>query len=80
MKFFRHKPKPRSFWVLGEPAPLPVCPVHGDRCGQVFFDGKWFSTYQPCEALEGAIRRAEFAATHQAVFNPKTNDFDIVPR
>jgi hypothetical protein len=43
-------------------------------------DGVWVHDFRPCEALEGAIRRAEFAQAHEAVFNPITNDFDLYRR
>jgi hypothetical protein len=81
-KLFRRKPKARDFWLsLESTVPTPTCPVHGDRCGQIQMpDGVWVIDYRPCEALEGAIRRAEFSQTHEAVFNPTTNDFDIYPR
>jgi hypothetical protein len=81
MNFFRRRKPEKRFWVLAEPAPLPPCPVHGDKCGQTqIMDGVWVTDFRPCEALEGAIRRAEFAQTHEAIFNPTTNDFDIYPR
>lgn len=82
MKFRRRKAEPkRYFWSLFKDPPLPSCPLHGRRCGQAqIMDGVWVRDFRPCEALEGAIRRAEFAQTHEAIFNPTTNDFDLYPR
>jgi hypothetical protein len=82
MKFFKRKPKPRAYWVSLQPTiTMPDCPLHGEMCGQAqIMDGVWVTDFRPCEALEGAIRRAEFAQTHEAIFNPTTNDFDIYPR
>jgi len=80
--FNRRKAEPeKHFWAFAKDPPLPECPLHGDRCGQTLLDGVgWVRDYRPCEALEGAIRRAEWNQTHEAVFNPLTNDFDIYPR
>lgn len=80
MNWFK-KPKPEKQYVaFATEPPLPPCPVHGDRCGQVFFDEKWFPTYQPCAALEAAIARADWNQRHEYFWNPKTQDFDIYPR
>jgi hypothetical protein len=82
-KFFRRKAKPKAFWLSLEPTvTLPPCPLHGADCGTVanpFGPGRLVD-YNPCPAWEDAIRRAEFAQTHEAIFNPTTNDFDIYPR
>jgi hypothetical protein len=81
-KFFRRKSNPKAFWLSLEPTvTVPPCPVHGNRCGQAqIMPNVWVRDYRVCEALEAVIRRAEFAQTHEAVFNPTTNDFDIYPR
>jgi hypothetical protein len=85
MKLFRRKPE-QDFWFFPKAAPLPPCPFD---CGKrvlhdVIIGGEKrdipLPPRVPCEHQEEAIRRAEFDATHQAVFNPKTNDFDIYPR
>jgi hypothetical protein len=81
MKFFKRKKPEKSFWLLPKAEPLPTCPVHGNRCGQAqIMPGVWVADFRPCEALQGVIRRAELAQSHEAVFNPITNDFDIFPR
>jgi hypothetical protein len=81
MKWFKRKPKAeQQFWYFPPEPPLPPCPVHGNRCGTVFFDGKWFPTYEPCPALEDAIQRQQYNQTHEYFVNPKTGDIDIYPR
>jgi len=81
---FKRRPKPeakRYFWPLFKDPPPPPCPLHGDRCGQFNLMGDvWVADYRPCLAREAAMKRAEFAQSHLAVFNPVTNDFEIHPR
>jgi hypothetical protein len=82
MKFLkRRKPEPEKHYLMfpTEP-PLPPCPVHGDRCGTVFFDNKWFPTYQPCEALEAEIKRHQYNQTHEYFWDPQSGDFVAHPR
>jgi hypothetical protein len=77
--WLKRKPEPeppKRYWVLPESPPLPPCPVHGDRCGTVYFDNKWFPTYEPCEAREAAIKRAEWNQTHEYSWNPTTGNFE----
>jgi hypothetical protein len=78
----RRKAEPkRYFWSLFRDPPPPPCPLHGDRCGQFnLMDDVWVADFRPCPAREAAIRRTEFAQSHQAVFNPITGNFDVHPR